>query len=102
MYNKVADSSYVAIQKQRFSIVDTRVPAFAMHLLLFLSDSQMETQTDLDANRNRIWLVRRRRGACQLVSTGLHRIESVSTAVVRRRLLNILCLVCVQRFEPSG
>ena len=72
VYNKGADSGEVGIQKQRFSIVGTRAPVFAMSLsLLFYLLEILE----LVAHRNRILLVRHRRGAFQLASPYLHRIE---------------------------
>jgi hypothetical protein len=74
VYNKVADSGDVVIEKQGFSIVDTHEPAIAMPLppfcLYMVKTSSYE---------NRICLVGRHQEVRRFVSPGLHHITPVSS-----------------------
>jgi hypothetical protein len=72
VYNKVADSSDVVIEKLGFSIVDTHEPAIAIPLSLFFHLVYMEY-------KNEIFPVGRHQGVRRFVSPGLHHIKSVSS-----------------------
>ena len=73
VYNKVAVSGDVAIEKQDLSTVDTHGPATAMHVHAIL-----QKESDIRSYRNRIFPVGRHQEVCQFVSPGLHHIISVS------------------------
>jgi hypothetical protein len=72
VYNKVADSDDVVIEKLGFSIVDTHEPAIAMPLCVFFHIVYMEY-------KNEIFLVGRHQGVRRFVLPGLHHIKSVSS-----------------------
>ena len=74
MYNKVADSGDVLIQKQRSSIVDTHEPVIAIPLPP--SYPQMASP-----HKSQISPIGHRQGEHRSVSFGLHHVNSVSTAV---------------------
>ena len=73
VYNKVADSGDVVIEKRGFSIVDTHEPAIARPPLSFCLHT-----IDSHPHRNQIFLVGRHLEVRQFVSPGLHHIMSVS------------------------
>jgi hypothetical protein len=74
VYNKVADSDDVVIEKQGFSIFDTHEPAIAKPRSPFCLHV-----TQIDSHRNQIFLVGRHQEVCRFVSPGLHHIMSVSS-----------------------
>ena len=76
--NKVADSGHMAIQGQRFSIVDTHEPAFARPLSP-LCPCQRTIDLYQSPHRNRILLVRRHQEVRRFDSPGLHHIMPVSS-----------------------
>jgi len=78
VYNKVADSGDVAIQKQGFSIVGTREPAFAMPLSPVCPSVHIMVQVP-ESYRNQIFLVGRHQEVRRFVSPGLHHVKSVGS-----------------------
>ena len=78
VYNKVADSGDVVIQKQGFSIVGTREPAFAMPLSPVCPSFHTMVQVP-ESYRNQILLVGRHQEVRRFVSPGLHHVKSVGS-----------------------
>jgi hypothetical protein len=74
VYNKVAISGDVVIEKPRFSIVDTHEPVIAMPLSPFCLHIM-----DSYPHKNQIFLVGRHQEVRRFVSPGLHHIKSVSS-----------------------
>ena len=73
VYNKVADSGDVMIEKQGFSIVDTHEPMIAMLL------SQFCLYMVVYPYKNQILLGERRQGVCRFVPYCLHPFNLVSS-----------------------
>jgi hypothetical protein len=63
VYNKVAGSGNVVIQKRRFSIVDTHGPTIAMTLHAFLSK-----KSNIPSYRNEIYFAGRHQEARRFVA----------------------------------
>ena len=70
LYRQAGDSGRVVIQKQYFAIVDRRISVTATHLLFL--------HIDIYGHRSQILLVGCHRGACRLISLGLHHIKSLN------------------------
>jgi hypothetical protein len=72
MYRQAADPDNVVIQKRYFANADIRVPVTARPFPFLLQGSR-------HTHRNGMFLVGHHRRAYQLILSGLHRIESVSS-----------------------
>jgi hypothetical protein len=79
VYNKVADSGDVVIQKQDLSIFDTHEPATAVPPSPFGFKCIRWTHHSSYPHRNQIFLVGRHQEVRRFVSPGLHHIKSVSS-----------------------
>ena len=73
LYSKAADLGDVVIQKQHFAIVDTRGRVTAMPV------SVLPNPDNVHEDKNEILEVGYHQGGPQLISSGLHRIKSVSS-----------------------
>ena len=99
LYRKAPDPGHVETQKRYIAIDDTHVSVtstrFHPHISILL-----ERRTD----GNRISQVTHHRGACRLISLGLHRIESVSSLcrMLRRDVHGLVNSLPVEKSARSS